>query len=100
MSVAALSFLFPSYTILLRPPRPVGRERRRAAHRMQGALCLKVDYDAKRGILWSGRMRIAEWIGNAESGKLVLNSEHMKQAGMDLETKMVDDAVAEALASK
>ena len=57
-----------------------------------------IDFHAKRGILWAGRVRIGEWVGDAESGKLVLNSTRLSHAGMDVEAKMLDDAVDEALA--
>ena len=57
-----------------------------------------IDSDVKRGILWAGRVRIGEWVGDAESGKLVLNSTRLSHAGMDVEAKMLDDAVDEALA--
>ena len=56
-----------------------------------------IDFDARRGMLWAGRTRIAEWVGDAESGTLTLNSARMKDAGMDVKAEMVDNAVKEAL---
>ena len=39
-------------------------------------------------------------MGDAESGNLTLTSDRLKEAGMNVEAKMVEDAVAEALVSK
>ena len=59
-----------------------------------------IDFDAKRGVMWAGRVRIGEWDGEALSGRLVLNRERMVQAGMNVEPEMIDNAVKEALGAQ
>ena len=59
-----------------------------------------VDYDVRRGALWVGRERVAEWEGDDVSGQLVLKQDKLKRAGIDVETKMLVDAVAEKISSR
>ena len=59
-----------------------------------------VDFDTRRGSMWNGRVKIAEWVGDGESGKLMLQNNRLKDAGMDVEARMIDAAVDEALARK
>ena len=54
-----------------------------------------VDYEAKRGILWAGRTRVAEW--STSSAQLVWNNDGLKQAGLDVEGKFLEDAIKEKL---
>ena len=54
-----------------------------------------VDYEAKRGILWVGRTRVAEW--STPSEKLVWKDESLKAAGLNVESKFLDDALKEKL---
>ena len=60
----------------------------------------QVDYDVRRGILWFGKERIAEWYGDDASGKLVLNQEKLQIAGLKVEAKILADAVAEKMAGQ
>ena len=54
----------------------------------------------RRGFLWVGRERVAEWEGDDVSGQLVLKQDKLKKAGIDVETKMLVDAVAEKISSR
>ena len=60
----------------------------------------QIDFDIKRGIMWKGRTRIGEWAGDADTGRLLLNSEKMAQVDMKVEPKMIDNAVDEAFRSE
>ena len=60
----------------------------------------KVDYDVRRGILWVDRERVAEWQGDDASGHLVMWQDNLRKAGIDVEVKMLVDAVAEKASSQ
>ena len=60
----------------------------------------QIDFDVRRGILWMERTRVGEWAGDADTGRLLLSGEKVKQAGMKVEPKMIDDAVNEVLSFK
>ena len=57
----------------------------------------QIDYDLRRGILRAGRERIGEWTGDSASGDLVLNQDALVKAGLNVQVKMLSDAVTDAL---
>ena len=57
----------------------------------------EVDFDPKRGILWIGRQRVAEW--NEADERCHWDSEKLKAAGVAIESQNLDDAVADKLRS-
>ena len=52
-------------------------------------------YALKRGLLWIGRQRVAEW--QADSENLLWNNDALKKAGVDVDGKSLGDAVSEKL---
>ena len=56
-----------------------------------------VDFDGRRGVLWIGRTRVAEWKDDSEGGKLQVVQAKLREAGLDVTTKVLEDAVKEAL---
>ena len=54
-----------------------------------------VEYVLKSGILWIGRHRVAEW--KPEEEKLEWITEALRRAGVDVDTKNLDDAVQEKM---
>ena len=55
----------------------------------------QTEYDLKRGLLWIGRQRVAEW--QADSENLLWNNDALKKAGVDVDGKSLGDAVSEKL---
>ena len=54
-----------------------------------------VEYETKRGIIWIGRERIAEW--NAAEEKVTWIMAALRRAGITVESKILDDAVHEKM---
>ena len=54
-----------------------------------------VDFEAKRGVLWIGRQRVAEWVAATE--KLRWKPEALKAAGVDVDSKLLDAAIDEKI---
>ena len=57
-----------------------------------------VDYDSRRGLLWVGRCKVGIWNPLAEV--LEIDEQKMKAAGISVGTKMLQDAVADAMVNK
>ena len=55
----------------------------------------ETEYDPKRGLLWIGRQRVAEWL--ADSGRLSWNSDALMRAGVDVDGKSLSDAINEKM---
>ena len=54
-----------------------------------------VEYEVKRGILWVGRHRVAEWKPEEEKLKWITGG--LNLAGVDVEGQKLDDAVREKM---
>ena len=59
-----------------------------------------VDFDSRRGILWIGNERVDEWVEDGVVGKLMLSQERLNKAGVNVEVKMLEDAVTESLTTQ
>ena len=55
----------------------------------------EVDYETKRGILWIGRKRVAEW--RASDEKLQWDVAKLSAAGVDVDNKLLDNAIDEKI---
>ena len=55
----------------------------------------EVDCEAKRGVLWIGRQRVAEWV--AATAKLKWKPEAWKAARVDVDNKLLDAAIDETM---
>ena len=58
----------------------------------------EIDYDSRRGLLWIGKRRVAEWQVSEE--RLEIDASEMRAAGVVVDSNILTNAVAEAMGTQ